>query len=102
MAMLESGGNKVTRASRTYKRGSVKIDVGAVTGGEPGPAAGDAELGEERDPRPAHERIAVDGFTVLRTFATQGNVSTIVVALSSNAAFSLVSRGIPEDEAFHS
>jgi hypothetical protein len=40
------------------------------------------------------------GFTVLRTFATRDNVSTIWVVFSSNAAFVFASEGISEHEAF--
>jgi hypothetical protein len=99
MAMLEPGGNKVTRATRTYKRGSVKIDAGVVIG-DGGTLLIMQNFMKNEIPGLRMSTSPVDGFTVLRTFATKDNVSTIMVAFSSNAAFSFVSTGIPEDEAF--
>ena len=83
------------------KRGSAEIDVGIVSG--PGARRTLLMMQNLVQQETAGLRMStspVDGFTVLRTFATKDNVSTIMVAFSSNAAFSFVSTGIPEDEAF--
>jgi hypothetical protein len=101
MATPEPGGNKVTRATRTYKRGSAKIDAGVVIGDRvQGTLLIMQNFMKNEIPGLRMSKSPVDGFTVLRTFATKDNVSTIMVAFSSNAAFSFVSTGIPEDEAF--
>jgi hypothetical protein len=101
MAMPGPGGNKETRATRTYKRGNVKIDAGfAIGGGVQGTLLIMQNLMKNEFPGLRMSTSPVDGFTVMRTFATQDKVSTIMVAFSSNAAFSFVSTGIPEDEAF--
>jgi hypothetical protein len=101
MAMREPGGNEVTKATRTYKRGSAKIDAGiAVDGAVQGTLLMMQNFMKNEIPGLRVSSSPVDGFTVLRTFAIRDNVSTIMVAFSSKAALSFVSTGITEDEAF--
>jgi len=101
MAMLGPGGYNVTKATRTYKRGSRKIDARIIIGDEvPGSLLIMQNFMKNEIPGMRMTTSPVDGFTVLRTFATNGNVSTIMVAFSSDGAFSFVSRGVPDDEAF--
>jgi hypothetical protein len=101
MAMRLPSGHKVTTATRTYKRGSAKIDAEAGIGGDVrGGLMMMQNFVKNEIPGPRVSTSQVDGFTLLRTFEPEGNISTIMVALSSDAAFSFVSRGIREDEAF--
>ena len=101
MAMQGPGNSKETKATRTYKRGNAKIDAGLVIGDAvPGTLAIMQNLVKTEIPGVRMSTSPVDGFTVLRTFATRDNVSTIMVAFAGNATFSFVSNGVPEDEAF--
>jgi hypothetical protein len=101
MAMRGPGGNEVIRGTRTYKRGSAKIDAGVVSdAATQGTLLMMQNLMKQEIPGLRQSTSQVDGFTVLRSFNTKDNVGTVMVALSSNAAFSFVSLGIREDEAF--
>jgi hypothetical protein len=96
------GGANTIRVTRSYKRGSARIDAGIVIGdGVEGTLLIMQHfVKQEIIPGLRMSTSQLDGFTVLRTFATKDNVSTIWVVFSSNAAFSFVSSGIPEHEAF--
>jgi hypothetical protein len=101
MEQREPSGSNTTRATRTYKRANAKIDAGVVIGDSvQGTLLMMQTFMKNEIPGVRSSTSPVDGFTVLRSFAIKDNVSTIMVALSSNAAFSFVATGIAEDEAF--
>jgi hypothetical protein len=92
-------------ATRPNKRGSAKLSAGIVSGPlTQGFLFMRQKFMKDMKNESHGVRMSmsqVDGFTVLQTFVTNepDNVCTIMVALSSNTVFNLVSHGIPEDEA---
>ena len=98
--LIPAGANMV-RATRSYKRGSAKINAGIVIGdGVPGTLLIMQNFVKHEIPGLRMSSSPVNGFAVLRSFATKENISTIMVAFSTNACFVFYSEGIPEDEAF--
>ena len=101
MTVRGPGGNDVTSATRTYKRGNAKIDAAVVSeGGTRGALLMMQNLMKHEIPDLHASTSQVDGFTVLRTFDAKDNVGTVMVGLASNAEFSLVAKGLGEDEVF--
>lgn len=99
--ILIPGGAHTIRATRSYKRGSAKIDAGIVIGdGVEGTLLIMQHFVKQEIPGLRMSTSQLDGFTVLRTFSTKDNVSTIWVVFSSNAIFVFLSEGISEHEAF--
>ena len=99
MAMELAGSNMVT-ATRAYERGSAKVNASVLTGAPAQGALAATNSGFKIETADMHMTTStVDGMQVTKTYTNSSKSGAILVALGSNAVFTLTYTGIPEDEA---
>jgi hypothetical protein len=99
MSMAMSNTN-MTTATRDYQRGAAQLHAGVVIGPAATGALAPMQAGMNIQTTEGHMITStVRGLQVMKTFDTQQKSGAIVVALATNALFSLSYNGIGEDEA---
>jgi len=97
---MEMPGNSMITATREYHRDAARLTASIIVGAAAQGALAATKTGmniETGDGRMSTSTI--DGLPVTRTFNFKDKSGTILVALSTNAMFSLSFNGIAEDEA---
>ncbi|MGD0315634.1 MAG: hypothetical protein ABSB37_06735 [Xanthobacteraceae bacterium] len=97
---MEMPGNSMITATREYHRDAARLTASIIVGAAAQGALAATKAGmniETSDGRMSTSTI--DGLPVTRTFNFKDKSGTILVALSTNAMFSLSFNGIAEDEA---
>jgi hypothetical protein len=97
---MEMPNNRMTTATRDYRRGVAQLHAGVVTGQAATGALAALQAGMNVQTTDGHMiSSTMQGLPVMKTFNTQQKSGLIMVALGKDALFSLSYNGIAEDEA---
>jgi len=93
-------GTDIITATRTYERGSAKVNASILMGAPAQAALLAANSGAKANSSDIRtSTTTVDGMQMHKTYTVSHKSGAILVELSGNAAFTLASTGIAEDEA---
>jgi len=93
-------GTDIITATRTYERGSAKVNASILMGAPAQAALLAANSGAKANSSDIRtSTTTVDGMQMHKTYTVSHKSGAILVELSGNAAFTLASTGIGEDEA---
>ncbi len=92
--------NTMDTATRKYERGDATIDAQIIFGSAAQGMLAPVQAGMKLEtPDGRMSTSTIDGFLVMRTYTVSNKSGGIIVALASNAAFSLSFNGITDEEA---
>jgi hypothetical protein len=97
---MEAGGSSMVTATRTYERGSAKVNAVVLQGSNAQLAMASIKSGLKIETNAMRMSVAtVDGMQVGKSYNIPAKNGGIVVALTDSTAFTLSYEGIDEDEA---
>ncbi len=97
---MEMAGNSMLTATRNYERGAAKVNASVLMGAPAQGALAATNSGFKIETNDIHmNTTTIDGLQVSRTYTTSSKSGAILVALTSDAVFTLSYTGIDEDEA---
>jgi hypothetical protein len=99
-AAMEAGGSSMVTATRTYERGSAKVNAVVLQGSNAQLALASIKSGLKIETNDMRMGVStVDGMQVGKSYNIRAKNGGMVVALSDTTAFTLSYEGIDEDEA---
>jgi hypothetical protein len=97
---MEMPGNSMITATREYQRGAASLNAQIIVGAAAQGALAATHAGIKVETSEGHMITAsVDGLPVTRSYTFKDKSGAIIVALGTNAMFSLTFNGVAEDEA---
>jgi hypothetical protein len=97
---MEMGNSSMLTATREYRRGPARVNVGVVMGPAAVGALAAGAAGMNIETTEGHMITStIDGFTVIRTYNIKEKSGAVMVKLAPTAMFSFSYNGLTEDEA---
>jgi hypothetical protein len=97
---MEMGSSSMLTATREYRRGPARVNVGVVMGPAAVGALAASQAGMNIETSEGHMLTStIDSFTVIRTYNIKEKSGAVLVKLSPTAMFSFSYNGLSEDEA---
>jgi hypothetical protein len=97
---MEMGNSSILTATREYRRGPARINVGVVMGPAAAGALAASASGMNIETSEGHMLTStIDSFTVIRTYNIKEKSGAVLVKLGPTSMFSFSYNGLTEDEA---
>jgi hypothetical protein len=97
---MEMGNSSILTATREYRRGPARVNVGVVMGPAAAGALAASASGMNIETSEGHMLTStIDSFTVIRTYNIKEKSGAVLVKLGPTSMFSFSYNGLTEDEA---